>query len=266
MRNKNKMSLRSLFAQNLRQLSATKRSHAHVARALGINRQQFNNYITGKNLPNETVVDKICKYFNVDAAYMFRQETNNLFDDKILGLPTSHRRVIGKIANFEINNKNRALSDGLYYVYFLNSDTDSSIVCSLLAIKREGGISVFRRVTRIPRKSGPSSPFLSGFHYGFVTSVHNKVSLLGFDVLEDYSFSLLNGVSIVSSEILYGGIGLITNGANTRSIPFVIVSVKSGYTVKQALKGAKVYPIKSAELDLSVAEYLTRPEIRQASV
>jgi transcriptional regulator with XRE-family HTH domain len=259
------MSLRSLFAQNLRQLSATKRSHAHVARALGINRQQFNNYITGKNLPNETVVDKICKYFSVDAAYMFREVSDNLLDDKIIGLNGSHRRIINKIISFEIKNKNRPLSDGLYHIYFLNSDTDQSIVGSLLAVKTENGLSVFRRITRIPRSSGPNSPFLSGFHYGIITSIHNRISLLGFDVLEDFSFSLLNGVSIVSNNILYGGTALITSNINTRSIPFVIVAVKSGYTMKKALIDTKVYPINSPDLDMSVARYLTKSEFQRTN-
>jgi transcriptional regulator with XRE-family HTH domain len=256
------MSLRSLFAQNLRQLSATKRSHAHVARALGINRQQFNNYITGKNLPNETVVDKICKYFKVDAAYMFREIEINEQDSKILKLAATHRRIINNIINFEISNKNRALVDGLYYVYFSNADGDRSVVCSLMALRREGGICVFRRVTRIRRKGDPNSPTLSGFHYGIVTSRQNQISLLGVDVLEDLSISLLNGVSVISSNILYGGFALLSSGFNSRIVPFAIVAVRSGYTVREALKGARVYPLNSPDLDTSVTHYLNQAEVR----
>jgi transcriptional regulator with XRE-family HTH domain len=263
MRNKNNMSLRSLFAQNLRQLSATKRSHAHVARALGINRQQFNNYITGKNLPNETVVDKICKYFKVEVAYMFREVGENVFEDRIFQLSRSHRNMISRVIDFEIKNRKKSLSDGLYYVYFANSDTDKSVVCSLLAVRTEKSLIVFRRVTRIRRKGDPNSPSLSGFHYGFITSRQNQIFLLGFDVLENFSISLLNGTSVVSSNILYGGTALITTNINSRSIPFAITAVKSGYTVNQALKDAKVYPIDSPQLDVSISQYLSKAENRQ---
>jgi transcriptional regulator with XRE-family HTH domain len=254
------MSLRSLFAQNLRQLSATKRSHAHVARALGINRQQFNNYITGKNLPNETVVDKICKYFKVDAAYMFREVSDNDLEDRIFQLSRPHRKLIGRIVKFEIENKKKSLSDGLYYIYFANSDTDRSVVCSLVAIRTEKSISVFRRVTRIRRKGDFNSPSLSGVHYGLITSRQNQIFLLGFDVLENYSISLLNGVSVVSSTILYGGTALISTDVNSRSIPFAITAVRSGYNVKQALKEAKIYPINSPQLDVSIGQYFSQLE------
>jgi transcriptional regulator with XRE-family HTH domain len=264
MRNNKKMSLRSLFAQNLRQLSATKRSHAHVARALGINRQQFNNYITGKNLPNETVVDKICKYFNVDAAYMFREVPENVANDYILRLSISQRQFIDRLIRFEFGVKNKSLADGLYYIYFSNSDTDKSVVCSLIAVRTEGGLTVFRRVTRIPRKEDSSKSNLSGLHYGIVTSRQNRVTLVGFDLLEDFSTSLLSAISIVSSNILYGGLALISNNGNYRSIPFAIVAVKSGYTFRQALKHANVYPANSVEIDDSVTKYLAQAELRRS--
>jgi transcriptional regulator with XRE-family HTH domain len=264
MRNNKNMSLRSLFAQNLRQLSATKRSHAHVARALGINRQQFNNYITGKNLPNETVVDKICKYFKVDAAYMFREVQENIVNDHILRLSISQRHFIDRLIRFEFSVKKQALADGLYYVYFCNSDTDKSVVCSLIAVRTEGGLSVFRRVTRIPRKKDLSRSNLSGLHYGIVTSRQNRVTLIGFDLLEGFSVSLLTAISIVSSSILYGGVALISNNGNYRSIPFAIVAVKSGYTFKQALSHANVYPANSTELDNSVTKYLAQAELRRS--
>jgi transcriptional regulator with XRE-family HTH domain len=259
------MSLRRLFAQNLRQLSATKRSHAHVARALGINRQQFNNYITGKNLPNETVVDKICKYFKVEPAYMFREASENSFEENFSSISRKHLRILSNVIKFEVNNRARALSDGLYYVYFSNVDGDKSVVCSLLAVKKEAGVFAFRRVTRIRRKGDPNSPTLSGFHYGIISSRQNQIYLLGVDILEDFSISLLSGVSVISSNILYGGSALLSSGVNFRIVPFAIVAVRSGYTVKEALKGAKVYPLESPDLDTSVKQYIRQAEERQTS-
>jgi hypothetical protein len=210
------------------------------------------------------VVDKICKYFRVEPAYMFREVGDNALDDRILALSSTHRRIISRIISVELNNKSRAISDGLYYVYFMNSDTDRSVVCSLLAVRSENGLTVFRRVTRIPRKGGPNSPNLSGFHYGIITSINDRISLLGFDVLEDFGFSLLSGASVVSSNILYGGIALITSGVNSRSIPFAIVAVRSGCTIRTALMDTKVYPLNSPHLDLSVAQYLTQTETRHS--
>jgi transcriptional regulator with XRE-family HTH domain len=250
------MSLRSLFAQNLRQLSATKRSHAHVARALGINRQQFNNYITGKNLPNETVVDKICKYFKVDAAYMFRSDSRDQFDKKIEKLSLSHKNIIGNLIELEINSKKKAFSDGLYYIYFGLNNSQKSIVCSLMATRFEKSICVFRRITRIRRRGDLSSPTVRGVHYGFATVRDGRISLIGFDVFENFTASLLTGVPVVSANILYGGTAMISTGVEFVQAPFAIVAVESGYTIKDAIKNVKVYPLESTKLDSSITNYL----------
>jgi transcriptional regulator with XRE-family HTH domain len=236
-----------------------------VARVLGINRQQFNNYITGKNLPNETVVDKICKYFKVDAAYMFRQVSENATDEKIKYLTPSHRRIVSKFAEFEIKNKKKALADGLYYVYFANNDADKSVVCSLLAVKNESGLCTFRRITRDRRHSFPPGSYLQSCHYGIATLNDSKISLVGVDVFEKLAITLLSGISIFSSNLIYGGIAAVSTGIDFKNVPFVIAAVKKGYTLRQAMSEVKVYPINSSLLDESVTQYLIQADLRMGS-
>jgi transcriptional regulator with XRE-family HTH domain len=59
--------LRSTLGANLRKLTRTTDSIAALCRDLGINRTQFNRYLSGESFPRPDVLFKICRYFDVDA-------------------------------------------------------------------------------------------------------------------------------------------------------------------------------------------------------
>ncbi|MBU2867162.1 helix-turn-helix domain-containing protein [Pacificibacter marinus] len=59
-----------MFGANLRTLSASALSIAELCRDLGINRTQFNRYLSGEAFPRPDVLDQICRYFGVDARIL----------------------------------------------------------------------------------------------------------------------------------------------------------------------------------------------------
>lgn len=62
--------LRSMFGANLRQLSDDYPSISALARDLGINRTQFNRYLSGESFPRPDVLARICEFFSVDARVL----------------------------------------------------------------------------------------------------------------------------------------------------------------------------------------------------
>ena len=62
--------LRNMFGANLRNLSETYRSVSALARELGINRTQFNRYLSGESFPRPDVLARICDFFDVDARVL----------------------------------------------------------------------------------------------------------------------------------------------------------------------------------------------------
>ncbi len=62
--------LRGIFGANLRQLSASYPSIARLCRKLGINRTQYNRYLSGESFPRPDVLFQICKFFDVDARIL----------------------------------------------------------------------------------------------------------------------------------------------------------------------------------------------------
>jgi len=62
--------LRAMFGSNLRQLSQQYASISALCRELGINRTQFNRYLSGESFPRPDVLDRICRFFEVDARIL----------------------------------------------------------------------------------------------------------------------------------------------------------------------------------------------------
>ncbi len=62
--------LRSMFGANLRLLSGRYPSISELSRQLGINRTQFNRYLSGESFPRPDVLDRICAFFEVDARVL----------------------------------------------------------------------------------------------------------------------------------------------------------------------------------------------------
>lgn len=62
--------LRNMFGANLRQLAETYPSVSALARQLGINRTQFNRYLSGESFPRPDILARICDFFEVDARIL----------------------------------------------------------------------------------------------------------------------------------------------------------------------------------------------------
>lgn len=58
------------FSGNLRRLCATQSSVSAICRDIGINRQQFERYLTGAAMPSAHNLRRICAYFSVDEAQL----------------------------------------------------------------------------------------------------------------------------------------------------------------------------------------------------
>lgn len=64
--------LRAMFGSNLRRLAQRYPTVSGLCRQLGINRTQFNRYLTGESFPRPDVLDRICRFFDVDARILLK--------------------------------------------------------------------------------------------------------------------------------------------------------------------------------------------------
>lgn len=79
--------LRNMFGANLRVLSRQYPSISELSRRLGINRTQFNRYLSGESFPRPDVLERICSFFNVDARILLDPVESLVTPGRILNGP-----------------------------------------------------------------------------------------------------------------------------------------------------------------------------------
>ncbi len=62
--------LRARFGANLRHLSRRAPSISALCREIGINRTQYNRYLSGESFPRPDILYRICEFFEVDARIL----------------------------------------------------------------------------------------------------------------------------------------------------------------------------------------------------
>ncbi|QFT47136.1 Helix-turn-helix domain protein [Roseivivax sp. THAF40] len=66
----NPSDLRARFGANLRHLSRRAPSISALCREIGINRTQYNRYLSGESFPRPDILHRICEFFDVDARIL----------------------------------------------------------------------------------------------------------------------------------------------------------------------------------------------------
>ncbi len=239
--------MRALFAKNLKRLCATQKSYAQVARELGVNRQQFDSYIKGRNLPNEGVVDRICAYFQVDIGTLFREHDPLSEFASIDGLIDSHKKFLNGIIFDELTSKRGGLADGKYYVYFSIPNDPEHFVCSLLAVRREGGFVTFRRITRTASAYGTLRSVNFGLHSGIILFRENLLFFVGDAKAKEAAPSLLVANEMLSRELLFGGRATVHAGTNFHIVKFCISPIPGRVKIWKAMQ--RVHVLHHSELN-----------------
>lgn len=137
---RNPSELRNVFGQNLRRLSKSHNSISDLSRKLGINRTQFNRYLSGESFPRPDVLDRICRYFGVDARILLEPVDQIVTGGQILTGPI--------LADFlGSSHKNLRESDfpSGFYRFARRSFVDTTrFVVGLVYVFRKNGFAYVR--------------------------------------------------------------------------------------------------------------------------
>ena len=74
--NRSPSELRGIFGANLKVLSQAYPSVSELSRQLGINRTQFNRYLSGESFPRPDVLARLCAFFGLDARILLDPVTD----------------------------------------------------------------------------------------------------------------------------------------------------------------------------------------------
>ena len=94
--------LRNTLGANLRALAKSTDSISALCRDLGINRTQFNRYLSGESFPRPDVLFRICQYFKVDARIILEPLSDiGLGSKSLLSHPEINEFLSGGVAQLQ---------------------------------------------------------------------------------------------------------------------------------------------------------------------
>lgn len=133
--------LRAIFGDNLRALSDDYPSVAGLCRDLGINRTQFNRYLSGESFPRPDVLHRICTFFGVDARILLeRVETLRSASFDLLDHPAVH----GFFGEEPVRVLPAMFPDGFYRFVRRSFISEDEFATGLVYVHREDGYTFLR--------------------------------------------------------------------------------------------------------------------------
>ncbi|QPM89416.1 helix-turn-helix domain-containing protein [Pseudooceanicola algae] len=133
--------IRNIFGANLRQLSSIYPSVAGLCRDLGINRTQFNRYLSGESFPRPDVLHRICRFFGTDARILL--EPVDLLHPVSQGI-LSHPEIVGYLGRHAAEFDTAMLPSGIYRFSRLSFVDSSLAVMGLVQVYRRDGFTFVR--------------------------------------------------------------------------------------------------------------------------
>jgi transcriptional regulator with XRE-family HTH domain len=149
------------FAENLRLACSHTGSVSEVCRRVGINRSQFNRYLTAKTRPSPHILNRLCDHFGVDATEF------HLAPAQFAKLIALRRRTVQPRPPYaDAVDRLRAASlptlkgyVGYYSVTYASMSSPGRILRGLAHLFVNEGDVVYRRIERFPDPERPGGTF-----------------------------------------------------------------------------------------------------------
>ena len=179
-----------VFSENLLSLCNAKGSIADACRDIGINRQQFNKYLSGQVLPSSVNLLKICKHFDVPSHSLFNYPNKNTHSQ-----PSETGDILDVLRG---DCAGRTMAPGLYWFYYETRDPAWPLMRMLFEVRTETTgtrICGLRRISRSGKSSGGTKavPFR-----GLIAKCGNRISIIYRDMTEIAKWTM---VTMIANEL-----------------------------------------------------------------
>lgn len=135
----NPADLRMILGDNLRQLCRDTPSISELCRTIGVNRTQFNRYLSGTAFPRPDVLFRICRHFDVDANILLHRLAEPQ-TTKTPNAPVAGRLVIDTQRPFD----HYLLPDGVYRYWRKSFRQPGLAYCGMALIYRKAGEKLWK--------------------------------------------------------------------------------------------------------------------------
>ncbi|MDP5254666.1 MULTISPECIES: helix-turn-helix transcriptional regulator [unclassified Vibrio] len=253
------------FKANLKLAVSYYPSISEMCRKLGINRQQFMKYLSGRSFPTRYNLRRICDFFGVDEYEILMP--HDQFGNIIRLRPTHTRDdlqvppgVASVIKETQRHRNTLTKMHGYYYEYYLSFTTPGHILRALTYVYGWKDFTMYKRIERLNHIDQKGRPDVHKYSGG-ISLVGDRVHLFDTETITGAELTqkvlypnYRNRISMLSGLIL----GVSAGDTHEPSASRVLLEYIGRTThVKQALSQCGLFPISSMQISRSVAFHLT---------
>ena len=254
------------FAANLRLLCSRQGSISQVCRKLGINRQQFNKYLSGRHSPSIENTRVIANYFGIGPEVMFSEHDHfrtliegNFFDvlDHLRRAP----QVVRFLDAMTLANKlSLGQYVGCYDRYQFSSIYARRILRSAFCIFRNGDFLNHYYIERFPSYDNPRKTEYVFKYHGFTFPIEDRLFCIDFETVQrnEMTFGIFSPVQRNAKQFMFGVVSGVA--ATMFRQPFSTRAVlhfrRHGLLSRAELEAANALDMNDPSVPREAREYL----------
>ncbi|QRZ16072.1 helix-turn-helix transcriptional regulator (plasmid) [Paracoccus methylovorus] len=254
------------FAANLRLLCDRQGSISQICRKLGINRQQFNKYLSGRHMPSSGNIRLIANYFGLGPEVLFSEHERfrALVDGNFFDV-LDHLRRAPQVARFldtvAVSTKiDMGEYVGCYDRYQYSSIYARKILRSAFCIFQSGDFLNHYYIERFPSYDDPSRTEYIFKYHGFTFPVEDRVFTIDFETVQrnEFTFGIFSTVQRSAKRFMFGIVSGVA--ATMFRQPFSTRAVlhyrRPGLLSRAELQATTTLDMNDASIPREAREYL----------
>ena len=254
------------FAANLRHICDQRGSISQICRKIGINRQQFNKYLSGRHLPSSANARIIADHFGLNPELLFaahaefRALINGNFFDTFNQL-----RAEGQVLKFlssalSTPDSTKTALIGVYDRYQFSSIYSRRIIRAGFCIYRGKDFLQHAYVEHFPSPDEPTQTAYTFKYHGFALPIEGRLFTVDFETVQrnEMTFGIYSSVQRSAKRFMFG----ITSGiaATMYRQPFATRIAlhyrRPGLLARDELARTTTLDINDTSIPREVREYL----------
>jgi transcriptional regulator with XRE-family HTH domain len=262
-------SIHKIFAENLRRQTERFASIAELCRLTGINRPQFNRYLSGQNLPNPRTMARLCAVLGLPEVQLFQMPGGGLnlqggkpdADQVATALEQAGLADYAVLLRAATINRPVEILAGFYHLYVPHPQDEVVLLRLAVKISRDRGLVRFTRhtVVKDARKDGPGMAI--GRHRGLVVADDEALVMVGMNRIFPYEFSVvrvINGIGLATAP--RGGLAVLRTPEFNMGCRICLDWCGNGLGAgKRALRGIGVVRLDDASVSAEVRAMMGNP-------
>lgn len=247
------------FAENLRLMCSHYASVAEVCRRIGINRQQFNKYLSGASTPSLHSLRRICDFFGVEEGEIFLPAHEFAAIVRVRGEspPDGLAGTIEQVtARFSDSQARLRKYCGHYLAYMCTPAYPGMILRYFLVVFQRGERTYAKAIERLVDKRNPEHGSYISKYLSLVLHAEDRIYLMDHNPLSHQVFALTVIYPSHRNRVhLLSGLGIsVSGGPGRQAFATRMVFEYLGETsnLRESISRCGLYPEDGDEIDATI--------------